>query len=380
MAKLESYITVGRDRLRCGYTTGSCAALAAQGAARALLLGQQPETARILTPKGIAVEVELLEWKIEPDRVSCAVVKDGGEDVDATDGALIFASVERTEKPGIEIDGGEGVGRVTKPGLEQPVGAAAINRVPRQMIAAELEAVCAQAGYTGGLRATVSVPRGREIAARTFNPNLGIVGGISILGTTGIVEPRSLRALCDSIRVEMRQIAANASGDLIITPGNYGADFIAQYPRLRDVPVEQCANFIGSALDFAAEFGFRRVLLVGHIGKFIKLAGGITDTHSRTADCRMEIFAAHAALLGAPRSDIQQIMQAVTTDDCLDIAERGGYLKEILPALIEKAQWHAARRAAGSFEVGVVMFSNKRGVLGASEQAEKIIRAMEEER
>ena len=205
MARLELYIPVGRQKLRCGYTTGTCAAAAAAGAAARLLTGETLPAVRIITPAGVAVEAELLQHAAGEGWAACAVRKDGGDDPDVTDGALIFARVERTDTPGIIIDGGEGVGRVTLPGLDQPVGAAAINSTPRRMIAEQLETAAARAGYTGGLRAVISVPEGEALAKRTFNPRLGIVGGISILGTSGIVKPMSEAALLDSLYLEMDQ-------------------------------------------------------------------------------------------------------------------------------------------------------------------------------
>ena len=296
-AGFEHYVLSGGRRLRCGYTTGTCAALAAAGAVRLLLTGAPPASVSLETPRGITVEVPLESCSLERGRASCAVRKDGGDDIDATAGLLVFAHAERQDAPGTVIEGGEGVGRVTKPGLDQPVGAAAINRVPRQMIREAAAAVCGELGYGGGLRITVSVPGGREAAKRTFNPELGIEGGISILGTSGIVEPMSLRALADTVSLEIRQAAALGSRHIILTPGNFGLDFLsAQGLDRLGVPVVKCSNFIGDALDACAGSGFETVLLAGHIGKLGKLSGGIMNTHSRFADCRTELFCAHAEI------------------------------------------------------------------------------------
>ncbi|MDD3192988.1 MAG: cobalt-precorrin-5B (C(1))-methyltransferase CbiD [Oscillospiraceae bacterium] len=373
MAKFEHYQYQGGVRLRCGYTTGSCAALAAKAAARRLLLGKSDRTATIVTPVGIQVEVDVCTISCNGDAVSCGVYKDAGDDIDVTDGALICATVAFSQEPGIRIDGGEGVGRVTRKGLEQPVGAAAINRVPRQMIEAEVLAVCEQAGYTGGLAVTISAPQGKELAKKTFNPNLGIEGGISILGTSGIVEPKSMQALRESMRVEIRQLAANGEKKLLLTPGNYGADFIAAHPVLLGMPVVQCANFIGDALDDAAQFQFAQVLLVGHMGKFVKLAGGIMNTHSRWADCRMELIAAHAALHGASRETVEALMQAVTTDACLEILEEQGLEQAVVKSLAQRAQWHISRRAGGAYEIGLVFYNQREGELFVTEEAQRII-------
>ncbi|MEG0912209.1 MAG: cobalt-precorrin-5B (C(1))-methyltransferase CbiD [Oscillospiraceae bacterium] len=372
------YFNQGTLRLRCGYTTGSCAALAAKAAAEMLLSGEMSASSKIMTPKGIPVEVDILDIKRENDAVSCAVRKDSGDDIDVTDGILVYAEVKKSAHGGIRIEGGEGVGRVTRDGLEQPKGEAAINRVPRSMIAESVGEICDKYGYRGGIDAVISIPAGVGLAKRTFNPQLGIEGGISVLGTSGIVEPKSLKALCDSIKVEMRVLSANSEKSIIVTPGNYGSDFVAQYPRLLKIPIVQCANFVGDTLDFAAELGFERVLMVGHIGKFIKLAGGIMDTHSRTADCRAEIFAAHAALHGADRQTVRRIMDSATTDECLDIADKCGLYEQIIQSLLERAQYYADRRASGAFECGIVMFSNKRGILGMTAQARAVVEVMEE--
>lgn len=369
---LEHYISSGGKRLRCGYTTGSCAAMAAKAAA-GLLLGDKPqETVSIVTPKGISVMADVCLVSRTGDEVICGVRKDAGDDIDATDGALVCAAVRKT-KAGLAIEGGAGVGRVTQKGLDQPVGHAAINSAPRRMIAQELAAVCRAAGYEGGLSAVISVPEGEALAKRTFNAQLGIVGGISILGTSGIVEPQSLRALLDSLAVETRVAAANGARELIITPGNYGSDFVARYPALACMPQIKCANFFGEALDLAAQNGFDTVLVVAHLGKLVKLAGGIMDTHSRVADCRTELFAVHAALCGASRQLVAELMDAATSDACLALLDAAGLREPVLTSLLRKVQWHLEKRAAGAFHVGAVTFSNQYGLLAATEAGAEII-------
>ena len=370
----EHYIRSGQKQLRCGYTTGTCAALAAAGAARLLLTGTAPESVRLLTPKGLVVEVALEECRLVGGAARAAVVKDGGDDIDVTSGHRIAAQVEKIAS-GIEIEGGEGVGRVTKPGLEQPVGAAAINRVPRQMIAAALEEACAESGYAGGLRAVISVPDGAAIATKTFNPMLGIEGGISILGTSGIVEPMSERAIVDTIALEIRQAAANGARRLLLTPGNYGMDFLRRSGvDTQGIPCVKYSNFIGDAIDIAVTEGIKSALVVGHIGKLVKLAGGIMNTHSRVADCRSELFCAHAALCGADRALCRALMDAVTTDECIALLD-GALLREaVLQSLLEAVQRHLDRRAAGAIRLGAVTFSNEYGLLGSTEGAKELLR------
>lgn len=372
----EHYIQSGGKRLRCGYTTGTCAALAAAGAARLLLTGQAPASARLVTPKGWAVEAPLLACALAPDgrTATAAVTKDAGDDTDVTAGALICADVARRQAPGIAIDGGEGVGRVTKPGLDQPVGAAAINRVPRRMIEQQATAVCDELGYEGGLQITIRVPGGAAMAQKTFNPNLGIAGGISILGTSGVVEPMSMQALIDTIGLEIRQARAAGHQHLILTPGNYGMDYLhRQGLDARGVPVVKCSNFIGDALDAAGAEGFATVLLVGHAGKLIKVAGGIMNTHSRCADCRTELFCAHAAVCGASPALCRALLEAATSDACIELLDAAGLRGPVLQSLTAAIQTHLARRAAGGCRVGAMVFSNLYGLLGQTETVQEII-------
>ena len=370
---LDYYVRSGQKKLRCGYTTGTCAALAAAGAVRLLLTGAPPETLRLLTPKGVTVEVEPAEWAMESEKARCAVVKDGGDDADITTGHLVAATVTKTVS-GITIDGGRGVGRVTKPGLDQPVGAAAINHVPRQMIAASVQAVCEDVGYEGGLSVVISVPDGEELARRTFNPSLGIEGGISILGTSGIVEPMSLQAIVDTIGVEIHQAAVSGTRRLLLTPGNYGLDFLKETALIpADIPCVKFSNFVGEALDIAVSEGFQTALLVGHIGKLVKLAGGVMNTHSKWADCRMELFCAHAAVCGGTADLCRKLMEAATTDACISLLEEAGLREPVLESLLTAIQKHLDHRTAGNMQVGAVMFSNEYGLLGQTETAKKII-------
>ena len=363
----------GSKLLRCGYTTGTCAALAASGAARLLLTGSTPASLALLTPGGIRVEVAPIFCRLEGERAICAVKKDAGDDPDVTDGMQILAEVKKTNS-GIRIDGGTGVGRVTKPGLDRKVGEAAINTVPRQMITSAVKDVCEQAGYLGGLEILISVPGGKEAAKKTFNPMLGIEGGISILGTSGIVEPMSERAIVDTIGTQIRQAASLGAKKLIALPGNYALDFLhAQLPDISAYPVIKCSNYLGETLDMASLCGMEELLLVGHIGKLVKLAGGIMNTYSRMADCRKELFCAHAALCGAKQELCRALMLQPTSDACLTLLEDAGLIAPVMESLLDAVQRHLSRRAE-EMRVGAVIFSNTRGLLGMTEQAERMIR------
>lgn len=361
--------------MRYGFTTGSCAAAAAKAAAYMLLTGKKKTTITIETPKGISYTAEIVDIDCKENEVSCGVEKDGGDDPDITTGALIYAKVSYgsensvREVPQIFIDGGKGVGRVTKPGLDQPVGNAAINHVPREMIEREVLQVCALADYKGDLKVEVSVPQGEALAEKTFNPRLGIVGGISILGTSGIVEPMSNQAILDTIRVELNQRKASGYDYVAVSPGNYGLDFMKKtygYDLDRSV---KCSNFIGDTIDMAVEAGFRKMLLTGHIGKLIKVAGGIMNTHSKEGDCRIELLAAFAIRCGVDNKKVCQLLECVTSEDAVRILEEAGKKQEVMELAMERITYYLNKRVNGQMQIDCIMYANEFGELAKSKEA-----------
>ncbi len=368
--QLEEYITVGTKRMRCGYTTGTCAAAASRAAAELLLRGELVCAVTVSTPAGIDVLVEIEEHEAGDGWAECAVRKDAGDDPDVTDGALVYARVEYAEQPGISVDGGIGVGRVTREGLDQPVGAAAINSTPRRMITEQVEAA-RQADDTG-LLVTISIPAGVELAAKTFNPRLGIEGGISVLGTSGVVRPMSEDALIASIELELKTLRARGIGDLLVVPGNYGRDFAGGQLQLNMDRAVSCSNYFGATIDAASLLGFSRMLIVGHIGKMAKVAGGIMNTHSRVADCRVEVLASHAALVGAPRETVQAIMNAATTDAALDALYACGLADQAIKSLMASLADKLNHRASGDLRIEAIVFSNVHGVLGKTPGADAL--------
>lgn len=363
-------------------------------------------------------------------KVLCGIYKDGGDDVDHTSGALICAEVGKIEKKDSEdadpaetvkfsenpesekeeklpedwddikaekiwekrddiktekipkdrnavketyvvIDGGNGVGRVTRPGLDQEPGQAAINSVPRKMIREAVLDVCGKAGYRGGVSVVISVPDGERIAEKTFNGNLGIVGGISILGTSGIVRPMSRKAMIDSMRVEMNALCRQGGRHLLISPGNYGEEF-AKVLGIYDMRFfMQCSNYVGEVLEMAEELEVESILFAAHIGKFIKVAGGIMNTHSGEADARMEILASCAVRAGAGIDTVREILNSNTTEDALAILKNGGQelFERTMEIVVDKIMYYLARKCGNSFETGVILFSGKYGKLGESENA-----------
>ncbi|MCR5725204.1 MAG: cobalt-precorrin-5B (C(1))-methyltransferase CbiD [Treponema sp.] len=444
----EHYILSGTRRLRCGFTTGTCAALASQAAAYTALTGHTPKKVTVRTPKGWLVHAEPVpesaptasSKSAPPLAARCGIQKDAGDDPDITDGCIVYATVKlfpalKSSGPlTVRIDGGEGVGRVTKPGLDQAPGNAAINSVPRSMITQAVQRVLEDFSFSGSAEVIIDVPEGKALAERTFNPMLGITGGISILGTSGVVEPMSEAALIETIDAELRIRAAESPEGsckpLIITPGNYGEAFIAQEGSnhgsdadglekalriLQKIPTVKCSNFIGEAIDRACVYGFTHLLLIGHAGKFVKLAGGIMNTHSHTADCRMEIITAHAALSGAERTTLTAIMDAATVDAALEIldaasekarncsarasdsgaagacatgstapcpaesvsaterAAAGATASAVMERIIKAAEAHISRRALPDVKTGCIMFTNVRGLLGMSDETKTIL-------
>ena len=373
--------------MRYGFTTGSCAAAAAAAACYMLLTGRKKEEMTILTPKGISYTAKLVDISINESSAACAIVKDGGDDPDITTGAHIVAEVAFLQKESLQKDktdavqqiiirGGKGVGRVTKPGLDQPVGEAAINHVPREMIEKEVRRICALCDYNGKLQVTISVPEGEEIAQKTFNPRLGITGGISILGTSGIVEPMSSQALLDTIQVELRQKKAMGQQMIAVTPGNYGLDFMKEafaYDLDKSV---KCSNFIGNTIDMAAETGFCGMLLTGHIGKLVKVSGGIMNTHSKEGDCRMELLAAAALKSGGSKMQALEILEAVTTEEGIRLLQEGGNLQKTMQILMEKIMFYLQKRAAGRLQIECMMYANGYGLLAESSGAEAMLEAL----
>ncbi len=385
--------------MRYGFTTGSCAAAAAKAAAYMLLTGQVKERITIGTPKGILYEAEILDIRRGERAVSCAVEKDGGDDPDITTGAKICARVSRVredidgeessdirktgrEKGGerkVVIEGGEGVGRVTRRGLDQPPGNAAINHVPREMIEREVLEVCRITDYQGVLKVEISVPGGEKLAAQTFNQRLGITGGISILGTSGIVEPMSSQAILDTIRLELCLRREEGFDYAAVSPGNYGMEFMKNkygYDLDRSI---KCSNFIGETIDMAVELGFRRMLLTGHIGKLIKVAGGIMNTHSREADCRMELLAALSVREGVDIGRIRGILECVTTEEAIPVLEESGKLNRVMERAAERICHYMEHRAGGKMRVDCVLYANAFGELAKSEGAEEWFTLLERE-
>ena len=368
--------------MRKGFTTGSCAAAASKAATYMLLSGKEKSTIEIETPAGVMFEAQIVDIQKGKSFVTCAVIKDGGEDPDVKTGSHIVSKVSIIEDSfekdmhtslKVIIDGGSGVGRVTKPGLDQEVGNAAINHVPREMIQKEVTEVCSFFDFNGVLKVEISVPEGEELAGRTFNPRLGIEGGISILGTTGIVEPMSTKAILDTIRVELNQKKALGQKVAIVSPGNFGQQFMKDnfgYDLDKSV---KCSNFIGETVDMVCDMGFEKMVLTGHIGKLIKVAGGIMNTHSHEADCRMEILACCGILANGDSALARKILGCTNTEEALRLVEEAGILKETMDIVLEKVLFYLNFRAQGKIQIECVIYSGDFGILAKSAGAKDLL-------
>lgn len=363
-------------KMRYGFTTGSCSAAAAKAAVYMLLSGKRKENITLITPKGIEYNAQITDITNSENEVSCCVIKDGGDDPDITTGAHVQATVRLKDSKAITIDGGTGVGRVTRPGLDQPPGNAAINSVPRSMIEKEVREVMELFDYHQGVEVIISVTEGEELAARTFNPRLGIEGGISILGTSGIVEPMSNQALIDTIRVELKQKRAMGYDTICISPGNYGLEFMKNTYNYNLDNAVKCSNFIGVTLDMIKEMGFKRVLLAGHIGKLIKVAGGIMDTHSKEADCRMEILAAAAVRAGVSAEGVRAVLDSLSTEEALAFIIKEDKLESVMKYVMEKIDFYLNRRTEECSQIECIVYSNETGLLGMTDNAVGIIEAL----
>ncbi|WP_449024318.1 cobalt-precorrin-5B (C(1))-methyltransferase CbiD [Peptostreptococcus stomatis] len=352
---MDEFVYVDGKKYRRGYTSGSCACGATKAALIMLLEKRNINEVRIGTPKGVDLDLKIDNISREKGWVQCSVKKDGGDDIDATHGMDIFARLELVQADQVPdfrsdldsdylfITSGQGIGRVTKKGLDIRPGRPAINRVPLKMILKEVQETLDEAGldiydYLGGRKILVTIfaPQGQEIAKRTFNSNLGIEGGISIIGTTGIVEPMSDEGWKKALSAELAIKRAEGREAIILVPGNIGRDIMAKSYGADLDGIVKMSNFIGYMLMETKRLGFKRVIVGGHIGKLIKLSGGITNSHSRVADARREIMVANLALLGAPLELLKEIDACLSTDAMVDIIRKAGY-SQVFKVLADKA-------------------------------------------
>ncbi len=352
--------------LRYGYTTGSCAAAASKAAAIMMTSRQVLTSVELMTPKGWLLTLDVVDVHITDDYVSCGIVKDSGDDPDITNGITIYSKVSKSNE--MIITNGIGVGTVTKKGISVPVGEPAINPVPKKMILENVKAV-----YHLPLHIEISAPEGVEISKKTFNPRLGIVGGISIIGTTGIVEPMSEEAFKDSLKIELDMIEAKS---IVLAPGNYGRDYCLEH-HIEDKKILKISNFVGFMFDRAVEQKVEKVLFVGHIGKLIKVAGGIFHTHSRISDARMDILVSHMVRAGVDYTHLEYVLKCNTTEEAVN------YLVEIKETTVfqliaDSIKNRLEKYTFDALEVEVIVFSLDQGFLSKTDGADDLLEVLSE--
>jgi len=353
--------------LRYGYTTGSCAAAAAKAAASLLVHQELREKVNLMTPKGWSLSLDVLEAEFGHDYGLCAIKKDSGDDPDITNGILVYARVTYADQR--RIYGGLGVGTVTRPGLSVPVGQSAINPVPMQMIHQVLDDIMVDRDFD----VEIFIPDGLEVGKKTFNPRLGIEGGISVIGTTGIVEPMSEEAFKDSLALELNQCQRDS---LVYAPGNYGRDFCLDH-GVDDQHIFKISNFVGFMFEKAVEKGIKKILFVGHIGKLIKVAGGIFHTHSRVSDAKLDILASHLIKRDLDTSRLKEILACNTTDQAVELIYEWGY-QAVFDDICQSVKGRLEAFVFDQIQVEVILFGMDRGKIGQSRKSQDLLEVMYE--
>lgn len=353
---MDLYVVKDGEKLRCGYTTGSCAAAASKASVYMLENNKKIDFIEIDTPAGIVLKLEVNDQVIGDNFASCSIIKDGGDDPDVTDGMKIFSKVTKRSDEEIVIDAGEGIGRVTERSAFGKLGEAAINEVPRKMIKKEVMNVA-----TSGYDVVIYAPMGAEIGKKTYNKNIGIEGGISIIGTKGIVYPMSEDALIKTIYMEMDNIKKNEGlSEILLVPGNYGEN-VAKKIGL-EIPRVKTSNYIGDGLAYAYREGFESITLLGHIGKLAKLSIGIFNTHNKIADSRLESFIYYLALMKAPYNVLEEVNETLTAEDALEVCIKHGYAS-IVKHMEEGAEYRIRRYLKDDdVNIKVRIYSMKRGL------------------
>lgn len=378
---MEEYVYIDGKKYRRGYTTGSCATAAAKAGVHMLLTKNKIESVNIDTPKGIPLTLKVENISINDNYVECSIEKDGGDDIDATHTMHIYTRCELIEKKDNDhllICGGQGIGVVTRKGLSVEVGKHAINPVPMRMIRSEVNKVIGEnieetIGKDKTLKITIFAPKGEEVAKKTFNPRLGIVGGISILGTSGIVEPMSDEGWKKSLSIELEMKKAQGLDKIIMVPGNHGEQFIREKLNLDMKYVIRTSNFIGYMIKEAQRMGYKKILMAGHIGKFIKLSAGIFNTHSKVADARSEILVSNLAMMKAPYEILEKVDKCLTAEEAIDIINESGYT-EFYDLISNKCRFKVKEYlGCEDIEVEVIIFSMDKTLLGKSDNTNSLV-------
>jgi len=353
-----------RQKLRTGYTTGTCATAAAKAALVAITTQKKVEIVEVSLPKEKKLVINVFSCMFSPASATCSVIKDGGDDPDVTHGAEIVVKVELTKNTNhIEIEGGQGVGRVTKPGLGLEIGSAAINPTPRKMIVENLTSVGEKVLKKRGIKVLISVPKGKEIAPKTDNPRLGISGGISILGTTGIVIPYSTASFAASIRQSLDVTVAMKDSVVVLTTGGRSEEFSKKQIKLPEHCFVQMGDFAGYTIQQCAKKGIKKAYVAGFIGKLTKMAMGVKQTHVKGSKIDTDFLAKIAARCGATDKVQGEIKKANTARHVQEIVTEnmvGGFFSAICSEVHKQMRSHSENKVT----LEVILFDFDGSILG----------------
>ena len=370
------YTVPPRDKhgRRMGWTTGTCAAAAATAATHALIAGAPVDAVTVSLPNGMEATFQPVEWEAGQESARCCIVKDAGDDPDVTHGALICARVTWNDAPGVQLEGGYGVGRVTLPGLGLPVGGPAINPVPRAQITANVLAALGELADERGVDITIEVPKGPELARKTLNPKLGILGGISILGTSGVVKPYSTASWRASVVQAVEMAAANHLDRVVLTTGSRTEKFAQRiFPELPEIAFAELSVFTGAGLQAALRYGVRSVVFVSMIGKLAKTAQGHFTTHVAGNEVDLDFLAEVAAACGAPAEVVAQIRGANTARHFLEICLAADH-RQPLQRLCELALEQCVQFTGGVIDLEVILVDFEGHILGRAAQLRTVSR------
>ncbi|SEJ53209.1 cobalt-precorrin-5B (C(1))-methyltransferase [Pseudomonas sp. NFR16] len=348
--------------LRSGLTTGSCATATSLAAARLLLTGQAHDGIEITLPKGRQVQMRLEFCRLLADGAEAGTIKDAGDDPDVTHGALLSSRVRLIPEPGVRFVAGPGVGTVTRPGLVLGVGEPAINPVPRRMMIEHLTRLADEFGYHAGFEVTISVENGSELALKTMNPRLGILGGLSILGTSGIVRPFSCAAYIASIHQGIDVAKTNGYAHIAACTGNASEDTMRRVYALPDIALIEMGDFVGAVLKHLRKVPVDKLSLCGGFGKISKLAAGHMDLHSRHSSINLEQLAQWAADVGADQALQLNIREANTSQQALAMASAAGIA--LGDAVCQHALAFARSVVPAQVQVEVFAIDRQGGIVG----------------
>ena len=357
-----------KGKLRTGFTTGTCATAASKAGILAIINQQSLNNVDVILPKRDKINIQINSCNFSKDNAQCSVIKDGGDDPDVTHGAEIFVDISLTDKIGsIEIDGGKGVGRVTKPGLGLEIGTAAINPTPKKMILENIQEVGEEVLGKNGIKIVVSVPTGEELAKKTDNPRIGILDGISILGTSGIVIPYSTASFAAAIRQQIDVVSSMNDEEVVLTTGGRSEDFAREIIRLPDHSFIQMGDFSGYTIQQCAKKSLKKAYVAGFIGKLAKMAAGVKQTHVKGGKVDMKFLSELAKRCNANSETIRKILGANTARNVQEIVIEDsvdGFFDEITKETCNQMRQHSEEK----IPVEVILFNFDGNILSRYEK------------